>query len=166
MPNETYSEAIKEAMASGKMDDVVLSTLHVHHDSLSEELWLVRNNEDLTLTLEDDSTQLFEAVGFQVQLPETGTKGLQELSVQIDNVNQRALDFVSEAKAAGGPIRVDYRVYLASDLTQPQNDPPMKLTLVDVVARELRINATAKFANVLNNTCPKLIYTLARFTSL
>lgn len=166
MPDDTYTAAVREALASGKKNDPILETIQVEHADLTEPLWLIKNNEDLTLTLEDDTEQLFEAVGFQLKLPDTGSKGLQELIVQIDNVNKRARDFVREAKAAGGPIKVYYRVYLASDLTAPQNDPPMKLTLVDISVKELRISAKAKFANTLSTAFPKRVYTREQFAGI
>lgn len=166
MPNDTYKQAIREAMASAKKSDPILETLQVYHDGLAETLWLVKNNEDLTLTLEDTTSQAFEAVGFQIKLPDTGAKGLQELTVQIDNVDRRVLAFVSAAKALDGAVKFKYRVYLASDTSAPQNDPPMDLSLIDISITELRVSAKAKFANILSSAFPKNIYTRRDFPGL
>lgn len=161
-----YTDAIKEAFASAPSDDVVLDTLEISHPDLAQTLYLVKNREDLTLSLEDSSSHLFEGVGFRLALPPAGDNGLQDLSLTIDNVDRRITDLVRAIKASKVPAEVKYRPYLSSDLFHPQVDVPLVLYLRNVSLTAFEAQGRASFADVLNRRFPRENYTRERFPSL
>jgi len=168
MPNDAYSEAIKEAYASAPTDIVIIDTLEISHPSLpGGTMWLSKTLVDYTLTLEDGVTnQLFSATGFEFKLPAAGENGLQELDIVIDNVDRRVSDFMDAVKDSKDPVKLTYRPYLSTDLTAPQLDPPLVLNLTDVKADVFKVTARATFADLLNKKHPLEMYTRARFPSL
>jgi len=168
MPNDAYSEAIKEAYASAPTDIVIIDTFEISHPSLpGGTMWLSKTLVDYTLTLEDGVTnQLFSATGFEFKLPAAGENGLQELDIVIDNVDRRVSDFMDAVKDSKDPVKLTYRPYLSTDLTAPQLDPPLVLNLTDVKADVFKVTARATFADLLNKKHPLEMYTRARFPSL
>jgi hypothetical protein len=168
MPNDAYSEAIKEAYASAPTDIVVIDTLEISHPALpGGSMWLSKTMVDYTLTLEDGVTnQLFSATGFEFKLPAAGENGLQELNIVIDNVDRRVSEFMNAVKDSKYPVKLTYRPYLSTDLTAPQLDPPLVLNVTDVKADVFKVTARATFADLLNKKHPLQMYTRARFPSL
>jgi hypothetical protein len=164
--NAALSEAIKEAYASAPSNVAVLETLEISHPSIGGTIYIVKNREDLTLTLEDDTEQLFEGVGFRMALPASGDNGVQELTITIDNVDRRISDFLNTAKDYQTPVVVKYRPYLSNDLTTPQMENPIVLFLTDVRVTVFEINAKASFADILNKKFPTQLYTRSRFPSI
>jgi hypothetical protein len=173
MPNPTIRPALAEAYASAPTNKVVLETLQIHCDnpSIVDDLWLVRNREDITATLEEDYSdavveQLFKACAFDISLPESGESGLQEIRLRIDNVNQELSDFLRYAAYGEVPILVTYRPYLSTDLSQPQMDPPLRLFLKDVNINMFEVTAKATFSDIVNMPFPNDYYTNDRFPSI
>lgn len=166
MPNAALTSAIKEAYASAPSNVVVLDTIQVSHPSLGSSLWLVRNLANITATLETAAEQEFTACGFRMALPSTGDRGLQELTIEIDNVNRVASDFIASVKNSTDPVTITYRPYLSTDLSTPQMDPPLVLYLSDVVITAYSVQGRASFANLLNRQFPNERYLKRRFPSL
>lgn len=166
MPSADYTEAIKEAFASAPTNDTVLETIELSHPLLAGPIYLVKNLEDLTLTLEDATSHLFEGVGFQLSLPPAGDNGLQDLSLSIDNTDRRITDFIKTVKASLDPVEVKYRPYLSSDLTQPQLNVPLVLYLRGLSVTLFEASGKASFADIINRKFPSILYTRAMFPSL
>lgn len=166
MPNDNLTEAIKEAYSACPSDVVVLETLQISHASLAEDIFLVKNNEDIVATLETSEEVTFTACGFRMSLPASGENGLQELTISIDNIDREISDFVNEAKTYKTPVSITYRPYLASDLTQPQMDPPLVLRLTDVRIGLMEVTGKANFADVINKGFLTSRYTRSRFPNL
>jgi hypothetical protein len=165
--NTALKEALVEAYACAPSNVAVLETLEVSHPSLpGGTLYLVKNLADLTFTLEDTSTQLFKACGFNITLPAAGDSGLQELNIAIDNIDRAVSDFVYTASTYEQPVKLVYRPYLSDDLTTPQMDPPLELYLTDVSVTLFQVTGKATFVDVINTKFPADIYTRARFPSL
>lgn len=164
--NTALSDAIKEAYAVCPSDVAVLETLEISHPSIGGTIYLVKNREDLTLTLEDDTEHIFEGVGFRMTLPSSGDNGSQSLTLAIDNVDRRVSDFLNTAKNYPDPVTVKYRPYLSSDLTTPQMNPPLVLFLTDVMVNVFEVSGKASFADILNKKFPTELYTRARFPSI
>lgn len=164
--NTSLSEAIKEAYAVSPSNVAILETLEISHPSIGGTIYLVKNREDLTLTLENDTEQLFQAVPFRIALPASGDNGVQSLTIAIDNVDRRVSDFLNTAKNYRDPVVLKYRTYLSTDYTTPQNDPPLILYLTDVIVTLFEVSGKANFADILNKTFPNQLYTRARFPSI
>lgn len=165
--NESLNEAIKEAYALAPSDEVPLETLELCHPSVAGgSLYLINQREPFTLTLENGEQKIFEPVGFQFALPAAGDNGRQDMQLSIDNVDRRISDFIEKAKNYYEPVKVYYRPYLSSDLTTPQMNPPLSLSLQDVSITAQTIAGRASFADVLNRKFPEEYYTRKRFPSL
>jgi hypothetical protein len=166
MPNTSLSEAIKEAYASCPSETLYLETIEISHSESSTHFYLVRDRADWSLTLENAVQITFEKCPFRFSLPASGENGVQELNLAIDNVDRRISDFLESVENSLEPVRVIYRVYLASDTSAPQNNPPMTLTLRDVVVTTVEITGKATFLDLLNRKFPTEYYTRDRFPSL
>lgn len=166
MPNEALSEAIKEAYASAPSDVAVFETLEISHPVIFETIYLVKNREDLEMTLETAETVTFEAAGFRMSLPAAGDNGVQELTLAFDNVDRRISNFLNEAKNFGSPVTIKYRPYLSNDLSTPQLSTPLVLSLTDIRVTVFEITGKATFADMLNKRFPTQLYTRSRFPSV
>ena len=98
MPNQTLTDALKEAYALAPTEVVILDTIQISHPALTEDLFLVRDLVENDFTLEDLSVETFEPVGFRFELPAVGDRGLQELTLAIDNTDLRITDFINTIK--------------------------------------------------------------------
>lgn len=164
--NTALTEALKEAYALAPANVAVLDTLEISHHSIAEPIYLVRNNVDLVLTLEDDTTHTFTAAAFKVTLPKKSDEGVQDLDLKICNVDRRVSDFMEQASNFQTKVVCKYRPYLSTDLTQPQYDPPLLLALSDITATIYEVSARASFADLVNRKFPNEIYSRLTFPSL
>jgi hypothetical protein len=131
-----------------------------------ETFFLVQATESYDLTLEDNTVQTFEPVGFNFKLPGQNDQGIQELSIEIDNVDRRIGDFLRAATLSEVGTVVKYRPYLSNDLTTPQLDPPLELVLSDIKITETKVTARASFADIVNLDFLTKLYTRRDFPSL
>lgn len=164
--NESLSQAIKEAYAVSNVTQVILETIELRHEKLPAPIRLINQRQGLQLTLETGESSFFEAVGFSFTLPAAGENGRQDLQITIDNVDKRISAFINQAKEFFEPVEIIYRPYLSTDLTTPQMNPPLVLTLQDVSITQFQVQAKATFADILNQKFPKEYYTRKRFPSL
>jgi len=166
MPNASLTAALKEAYALAPTEVVILHTLQISHPALTSDLFIVQDQVEHDFTLEDLSIETFEPVGFRFELPKIGDRGLQELTIAIDNVDRRITDFVNTIKGQTGTTEVRYRPYLSTDLTTPQMIPPLLLFLKEISITAIEIQGRATFADIINKRFPSEWYTRDRFPSL
>lgn len=165
--NPALEEALKEAYATAPSDIVILETLQIFHpDATPQNYFIVRNLEDVTATLETSEVVTFEACGFRLNLPAAGDNGVQELQLSIDNVDRRIGAFLDSVATSRTPVKVWYRPYLSTDLSQPQMMPPLELYLTDVTVSLFEVTGKATFNDLLNKAVPNELYTRVRFPSL
>ena len=151
------SQILQRVYASAPVDDLPMHTLELQADSL----WTLRICEgfdDVTAGIEGGEMVTFLASGMGVSLPARGVKGRQDLQFQIDNVTGEALTKINQAIDAGVPIKVIYRVYTLSDLTEPA-EPAIEMKAVDVQATAQSLNVVASFNDLVNKAWPKNRYT-------
>ena len=166
MPNNSYLPAIREAFAVSTAEDPPLDTIQISHPSLADSIYLVKNREDLDLTLETGEVVTFKGCGFRMALPPSGDNGLQELTVAVDNVDRQVSDFLDQVKTSKVPVQVTYRPYLDSVRTEPQMDPPLVLFLGDAKISVFEATGRASFADLINKKFATEYYTRSRFNSL
>jgi hypothetical protein len=63
-------------------------------------------------------------------------------------------------------VSVIYREFLSSDLSSPQNNPPLSLTIMSVTADLYKVTAVASFANLMNKRFPTKEYSSEVFPGL
>lgn len=163
-----YTDAIKEAFATANSKVAILETIEVSHPAIpSGSLYLVKDWQDLTFTLETGIQQLFTAAGFEIQMPARSEQGIQDLTILIDNTDLQVSDFIKETlNFPNEPVTIKYRPYMSNDLTTPQMDPPLVLYLSGARISAKSVSATATFADIINKTFPNELYTKERFPAL
>lgn len=172
MSDSSLQDAIKEAYASAPSDEVILFTIEMRHPKFTTPLRVVRDFKNLTARLESDAPVnggeevLFIAYPFDIQPPDTDEYGKPELTITIDNVGREIMVYIEQAVRTRDVIDVTYRLYLASDLSGPQNNPPMTMQVTSISATPQSITMVASFADLSSKAFPKRMYTLEQFPSL
>lgn len=165
MPNDALSEAAKEAYALSPQGELPLETLEISHPLVGDPIYLVIDRVGHTFGV-DGVDKVFDACGIRMSLPEAGDNGIQELSIGIDNVDRRISDFINTVKQSNVRVSVKYRLYLLSDPSTAQNDPPIHLSLTDVNVNDIEVTGKATFADVVNKSFPTVFYTRRQFPGL
>lgn len=178
MPDSSLSEALKEAYASAPAGEVILHTLEFRHPLFRDELnqpapiRVVLDHNDLEAVLEDSAPQnpgesvLFIAFSFELTLPEVQHTALPEIVITIDNVSRDIEDNLAAAVNSPYKVEVTYRPYLSTDLTGPQMDPPLTMTITQIEADDFRVTARATYGDAANKSFPSETYTAERFPGL
>ena len=154
------SEELKELYASGG-DDVILHTLSFNHPAWSTPFYLVRDWNDLTVNLENSGpSTLFQKFAFNITGPNKDENGTQSLQIEVDAVSREFVDLLELAivDENNSPIEVTYRLYLSSDTTGPQNDPPLKLWLKKVSVTNNTVSGKAELVGLINRKFPNILY--------
>lgn len=172
MPDVTLSQAIKEAYASAPVSEVILHTLELRHPAFDAPVRVVRDKVDLTATLEATAPAnpgqavTFSALAFDFVSPEVQQSIYPEVTVTLDGVGGELIPYLDAAADSGVLTEMTYRPYLASDLTQPQMDPPLTLALTDASVDMMRVTAKAGYANLANKKFPSETYNANRFPGI
>lgn len=166
MPDSTLSQALKEAYAAAPADVVIYHTLEINHPAFSAPIYVVRDFEDLNAQLENGAPVTFIRYAFDLVKPEVSATGVPQCTVEIDNVSRDILANVQLAMTSTELITMTYREYLSTDLTGPQNDPPMTMVLSNISADVFKVRATASFGDLNNKRFPNEEYTAERFPGL
>ncbi|MAD76697.1 MAG: hypothetical protein CML20_18230 [Rheinheimera sp.] len=151
------STVLQKIYASAPVNDLPIHTLELQADSFGV-IRLCNGFDNVNAGIEGGEIVLFEASGMGVSLPSRAVKGRQDLQFQLDNVSGEALEKVDAAKEAGDKVKVIYRVYTASDLTEPA-EPPVEMIAVSVQATAMRVNVVASFNDLVNRAWPRDRYT-------
>jgi hypothetical protein len=165
--NPTLHPALVEAYAIAPAAVSYVHTIELRHESMSEPLYLVQGflHKQIKPTV-GGAFVTFRACAFEFTLPATDEGGLQELTLTMDNTNNRVSDFCESAMTFPAPVEIYYRPYLSDDLTTPLMDPPLRLFLLDVVVNESQVTGRAAPVDFLNLKFPTELYTVPRFPSL
>ncbi len=172
MPNTSLSQAIKEAYAAAPSDEVTLTTLEFRHPAFTQPLRVVLDHADHICTLEDSAPSdpgaavLFVGYSFDIVLPTVDAGVAPEVVITIDNVSMEIEDSINAALATTDKVQVTYRPYLSTDLTAPQMNPPMTLTITAISADQFRLTARAQLGDYANKAFPGESYSATRFPGL
>ncbi len=172
MPDTLLKQAIKEAYASAPSGVVIYHTIELRHPAFVQPLRVVRDQADLTATLEATAPVnpgepvTFVALAFDFSKPEVSASGSPQVTIEIDNVGREMVTAIEAAMTTLDLIEVTYREYLSTDLTGPQNDPPMTLIINSITADVFKVRASATFGNVANKRFPNQEYSAERFPGL
>lgn len=166
--NENLHPALVEAYAIAPADVIHLHTLELWHPNMSEPLYLVQGYFHKEFRLKPDGPLIpFRACAFNFTLPATDDGGLQELTLTIDNANNRVSDFCESAMDNfPAPVTVFYRPFLSTDLETPLMNPPLRLFIRHADISEAQVTARAAPADFLNMKFPTEIYSSPRFPTV
>jgi len=166
MPDSTLSQAIKEAFAAAPAGVIVYNTLEISHPAFSQPIYIVRDTADLDAKLETGEAVTYIRFAFDLKKPEVSATGVPQCTIEIDNVSREILANVQLAIRSTEKITVTYREYLSTDLSGPQNNPPMVLTVFSIKADVFKVTAVAGFGDLNNKRFPGVEYTAERFPGL
>lgn len=172
MPDSTLSQAIREAYAAAPAGVVIYHTLELRHPAFSTPIRVVRDWADLTCTLEADAPSdpgasvTFVRFAFDFTKPEVSASGVPQLTIEIDNVDRSIVANIEAALTTTDMVQATYREYLSSDLSGPQNDPPIHMTIMSITADVFRVKAVAGFPDLVNRRFPSLEYSSETFPGL
>ncbi len=161
-----WRQAIKEAFVLAPADTVILHTLELIHPAMDPAVRMVQNIEGGTFTLETEEEFYFEPAAFRFSLPPSGTNGIQELMLQLDNTDRRISDYLEAVLLNPEPITVKYRAFLSSDLTTPQTESPLVLFLSDLHVTASEVSGRASFADIVNRQFLSVPYSVRNFPGL
>lgn len=165
----TQSEALLEAYASCPPDESIYCVLEINHPSFAEPVYVVANvAEDITVGLENSGGDVTAiACPFKADYPEQREGQPPQCKVSIDNVNR---DLVPQIRAALGVrayVKITYREYVGSDLTQPAYGP-VEFVMSKVSMSASTLTGTIMVGNYQNKRFPRSDknYTTNQFPSL
>jgi len=172
MPDSTLTQAIKEAYASAPAGVVIHHTLELWHPAFTQPIRVVRDYADLTATLEATAPRdpgaavTFVAFAFDFTKPEVSSSGVPQITITMDNVDRAIVANVEAALASTELVSVIYREFISTDLSAPQNNPPLQMTILSVTADVFKVTATAGFTDLQNRRFPTLEYSAEVFPGL
>lgn len=164
--NPSLQDAILEAFAIAPTNVTTIHTLEIRQAGVQDTLFIAQSRRPITAFDEDGEPHLFEASGFEFSLPPSNEEGFQSLNIAIDNIGQRASDFVKTAQASNTPVMVLYRPYLSNDFTTSQMVPPLTLFVKQVSINQIQVTGKATFMDIVNKKFPSELYTREDFPTL
>jgi hypothetical protein len=171
--SELWSEALAEAYASATTDEVILNTIELIHPAFTEPIRCVADYVPLTARLEaaapinPGELVEFQAFAFDIKPPEVIDSGVPELEISIDNVSGEIIEHIELAMGNPEFLEVLWRVYLSSNPEEgPQNLKPIRMTITNIDADEMAIQARASIVDFMNKNFPNNEYDDRRFPGL
>lgn len=155
------NEAWSEAIASCPPNVRTYVTLEVQHPSFAEPARIVAGvGDNMEFGIEDGAaynageTVLFIAFPVEVDYPEVREGQPPSSKVKIDNVNRELAPKIRAAVGVRAYLKVIYREYLSSDLTEPAYGP-VEFLLKNVQMVGASLTGTAMVAMLLNKRFPR-----------
>jgi hypothetical protein len=163
----SLSEALAEAYAVNPVNVVIIDTLEFTHSSFSAPVRLVNDHKLLTAGLETGAQATFQACYFTLKKPsESDSSKPPALTVTIGNAGRIMNQYLKLAKGSREPIRIKYRVYLNTDLTQPHINPPLDLCVLNTTIDIHAVSIRAGLEALVNRRFPAVEYTAQKFAGL
>lgn len=172
MTDSTLTAALKEAYASAPSGSIIYHTLELRHPAFTSPIRVVRDHANLTATLEatapanPGAAVLFVAFAFDFTKPDITPNGVPQISIEMDNVDRSIVANIEAALATMDLVQATYREFLSSDLSGPQNDPPIHMTIMSITADVFRVKAVAGFPDLVNRRFPSIGYDSETFPGL
>lgn len=162
------SNALKRVYSSAPTDEYYIETLQISHPNFIDgDRYICNERDGFSGQDENGNPVTYTASAFAI-IPPKGRDGAEiNLQVTLDNTTRATMDDLENlSRRPTEPIQVIYRVYISSDPNTVQNDPPLKLDVLSVVATVRYISFVAGLPNYRFKPYPKLLYDLERFPGL
>lgn len=172
MPDSTLTQAIKEAYAAAPSNVIIYSTLELWHSAFTSPIRVVKDYVDLVATLESSAPRnpstavTFVAFNFEFSKPDISPDNIPQVTITLDNVDRSIVANVEAALGTTELVTVIYREFISTDLSAPQNNPPLSMAITNVTADVFKVTATASFPNLMNKRFPTIAYTSEVFPGL
>ena len=172
MTDTTLSQALKEAYASAPSNLVIYHTLELYHPAFSSPIRVVRDYDNLVARLEVTAPNnpgeqvTFIAFNFDFTKPEVSSQGVPQITITMDNVDRAIVANIEQALTTMDLVTLVYREYISTNLTAPQNNPPLTMNVIGVTADVFTVTAIASFPNLMNRRFPSTGYDAQTFPGL
>ncbi|MCG8709275.1 DUF1833 family protein [Brenneria sp. 4F2] len=143
--------------------EVIIPTLDIEIGS--EHYYLTHGYDDILVTLEDGSSVTFIACAISVALPARNADGTQDLKFAISNVDGIVSTRIRKAIEDNAESYVTYREYIDTYLTEPSKRP-WTMRVKGGYWKNIEVQITAGYMNVLDTAWPRYRYTLPNFPGL
>lgn len=138
-------DAYREWLSSGQTDKAVVETVQVSHPSF-QDAFLANWHENIVCTLEDASTQEFQAAHFELEPANVNDTTSQNTQARISALDGLVYDLLKSMSYVDRiqPIEVIHRLYFHTDFTTLIFDPPSRWVVhsvtvgFDTVVADLR----------------------------
>lgn len=162
------SDQLKRVYASAPTDDFYVETLSLAHPAFEDGIrYLTNHNGGWVGNLETGGAVAYQYLPFIAAPPASADQAAINLQVAIDNADRNLMSELENLSLfPSEPIQVVYRVYLSSDSTTLQNNPPLKLDVSSVRATKDVISFSATMTNLRNRPFPSKLYTTETFPGL
>lgn len=154
---------ILERLYASSGSEVIIQTMEINIGGTK--YWLAQSYEDVTATIEDGSTQLFEACALDIALPARNSDGTQDLKFAMSNITGLVSRTIRDALKDLSGATLTHRSFISTDLTGPA-EAPFSMTIKSGYWTNTEVQITAGFMNVLDTRWPRFTYTLNRFPGL
>ncbi|MNU38976.1 hypothetical protein D3C71_276600 [compost metagenome] len=138
--------------------ECIIDTIELTCDAWAESIYIVKGFDDMTLGLDGSVFKTFMAAPIAIALPKKNNQGSQSLNFAIDNVTGEAQRLIDQAIESEKRIRLTFRRYLDSDLTQPSENP-FYATVLGGNVTGTTVQIEAGFQDILNMAWPRKLYT-------
>ena len=138
--------------------ECIIDTIELACDAWDESIYIVKGFDDMTLGLDGSVFKTFMAAPIAIALPKKSNQGSQSLNFAIDNVTGQAQRLIDQAIESEKRIRLTFRRYLDSDITQPSENP-FYATVLGGNVTGTTVQIEAGFVDALNYAWPRKLYT-------
>lgn len=145
--------------------EVIIDTIELACPAWTESIYIVKGYEDMTLGLDGVVYKTFMAAPIAIALPKKSNQGAQTLNFAIDNVTGQAQRLIDTAIESEKRIRLTFRRYLNTDLTQPSENP-FYATVLGGNVSGTTVQIEAGFVDALNYAWPRKLYNTIDFPGL
>lgn len=147
--------------------EVIIDTIELACDAWAESIYIVKGYEidGMVLGLDGVTFKTFMAAPIAIALPKKSNKGSQSLNFAIDNVTGQAQRLIDQAMDSEKRIRLTFRRYLNTDLTQPSENP-FYATVLSGSVTGTTVQIEAGFVDALNYAWPRRTYNTIEFPGL
>jgi hypothetical protein len=162
------SDELAAVYATAPRDDYYIETLELAHSAFPNGARFITNQlAGWSALIETGALVNFEYLPFAAIPPNSAEDNNISLNVSIDNASVTLMEQLEALAAAPTEaIIIRYRVYLSSNNTTVQNDPPLKLDILSVTANQDVITFTAGLSNLRAIPFPNIVYSTALYPGL
>lgn len=161
------SDTLRRIYAAAPGDIHYVEAISISHPGLNGDLHLTNRALNFEGTIENGAVVTFYSMPFSVGLPNKDTTGNLEMKLVFSNVQQELMKEIENMAAQPYAAAViKYRLYVNTDFTVQQLDPPITLDIGQFQITRPYITAIATRVNLHNKPFPSYLYNTKYFPGL
>lgn len=158
--------ALVRWMVAAPQDEMWIDVIELSHPNWPQSYVLVNWPDALQVTFETGRVTTAQPLSFQIDLPDAGTDGRQDMQLSMDNVGATMWGALELAQQRPDfPINLIWRAYTTKQLAAPQAIP-VELSVTNVTATKSVISLVASRTDIINRKWPRVFYRAERWPGL